>query len=97
MSTTTPIGALHGAAATGAAPTAGTAPAGRTQDPRFQELLERLQRLAAGSADRPQAPDDDPTDQVEDLQQSLRAADDSFRTAMDLRRQLEAAFQRHQR
>jgi hypothetical protein len=52
----------------------------------FQRLLDTLQRLtdeqrrasAGGDADQ--------------LRQALRAADDGFVTAMDLRQQLEAAF-----
>ena len=55
----------------------------------FQALLERLQRLAT-----PAAPPAEVTT-ADDLQKAVAAADSSFTTAMDLRRQLEEAFRRH--
>lgn len=54
----------------------------------FQALLERLRRFAA---EQPQAP---AVDSPEQLREAMRAADASFTTAMDLRRQLEDAFRR---
>lgn len=54
----------------------------------FQALLERLQQLAKGPA-TPKV------DSADDLSEALRAAESSFTTAMDLRRQLEEAFRRH--
>jgi len=56
----------------------------------FQALLERLQRFAA---DKPAA---DAVDSPDELREAMRTADASFTTAMDLRRQLEDAFRRHQ-
>lgn len=55
----------------------------------FQALLERLQRLAA-----PATPPAEVTT-ADDLRDAVAAADTSFTTAMDLRRQLEEAFRRH--
>lgn len=57
--------------------------------PQFQELLERLQKLAS----QQQSPEE--VDSPEELQDALRTADDGFVAAMDLRRQLEEAFKRH--
>lgn len=57
--------------------------------PSFQALLERLQQFAT----KPQ-----PTLEVtnaDELREAMRDADASFTTAMDLRRQLEEAFQKH--
>jgi hypothetical protein len=71
----------------------GTAPA-RADSPRFQELLERLQRLAAEQK-QAQAPADQQPDDPDRLQQALRTADDGFTTAMDLRQKLEEAFRKH--
>lgn len=65
------------------------APTATESSPRFQELLERLQRLAATQ------PKADDVDSPEQLREALRTADDGFVAAMDLRKQLEAAFQRH--
>lgn len=56
--------------------------------PRFQELLDRLQRL---TATQPRA---DEVDSPETLRQALRTADEGFVAAMDLRRQLEDAFRK---
>jgi hypothetical protein len=76
--------------ATAAAPPAGAQPTPAAEaSPRFQQLLERLQKL---TAEQPKAED---VDTPETLQQALRTADDGFVAAMDLRRQLEAAFQKH--
>jgi len=76
--------------ATTAAPAAGAQTASVAEaSPRFQELLERLQKL---TAEQPKAED---VDTPETLQQALRTADDGFVAAMDLRRQLEAAFKKH--
>ena len=72
-----------------AAPT-GQAPAAESGgSPRFQELLERLQRIA----DEQRAAED--VDSPEQLRDALRTADDGFVAAMDLRRQLEEAFKKH--
>lgn len=70
------------------APTAPAAAASEAS-PRFQELLERLQKLAA---EQPKAEE---VDTPETLQEALRTADDGFVAAMDLRRQLEEAFKKH--
>ncbi len=76
--------------ATTAAPAASAQTASVAEaSPRFQELLERLQKL---TAEQPKAED---VDTPETLQQALRTADDGFVAAMDLRRQLEAAFKKH--
>ena len=75
----------------GTPPVAGAAPA-RADSPRFQDLLERLQRLAAEQ--RQAQPPDEPDD-ADRLQQALRTADDGFTTAMDLRHKLEEAFRKH--
>jgi len=56
----------------------------------FQALLERLQQFATSPTETP------PVADADDLQVAMRAADQSFTTAMDLRRQLEEAFRRHQ-
>ena len=55
----------------------------------FQRLLESLQRLAH---EQRRATDGDAAGGAEQLQQALKAADDGFVTAMDLRQKLEAAF-----
>lgn len=70
---------------------AGGAPAatGAAASPRFQELLERLQRLAKSQ------PAPDRIDSPEQLAGALRTADDGFVAAMDLRKKLEEAFRRH--
>jgi len=52
----------------------------------FQALLERLQQFASAPKEAPK---------VDGLQAAMRDADQSFTTAMDLRRQLEEAFRRH--
>jgi hypothetical protein len=57
--------------------------------PGFQALLERLQKLASS------APAAAPVTSADELREAVRAADSSFTTAMDLRRQLEEAFRRH--
>lgn len=59
-------------------------------NPGFQALLERLQQLAAAPQSAP------PVATADDLRSAMRDADASFTTAMDLRRQLEEAFRRHQ-
>lgn len=56
--------------------------------PGFQALLERLQHLATPAAE----PSEVTT--ADGLRDAVRAADSSFHTAMDLRRQLEEAFRR---
>jgi hypothetical protein len=79
------------------APTAGAshpggapgAPGAPSATPSFQALLERLERLAAAPREAPAVTS------AEDLQAAVSAADSSFTTAMDLRRQLEEAFRRH--
>jgi len=79
------------------APTGPAAPAGGAvtgspateASPKFQELLERLQKLTSAQ------PEPDAVDTPETLQEALRTADDGFVAAMDLRKQLEAAFQKH--
>jgi hypothetical protein len=65
------------------------APAGASSAPGFQALLERLQKLASPAAEVPEVATPDA------LRDAVRAADSSFATAMDLRRQLEDAFRRH--
>ena len=78
--------------ALGADPSAPAQPTPATDaggSPRFQELLERLQRIA----DEQRAAED--VDSPEQLRDALRTADDGFVAAMDLRRQLEAAFKKH--
>ena len=66
----------------------GATSAAQDASPRFQELLERLQRLAAS---QPRA---DEVDSPETLRQALQTADEGFVAAMDLRRQLEEAFRK---
>ena len=66
----------------------GAAPA-QDVSPKFQELLERLQKLAGERRVPPEV------DSPEQLRDALRTADDGFVAAMDLRRQLEAAFKKH--
>jgi len=70
------LGAVTGSSATEASP-------------KFQELLERLQKLTSAQ------PEPEAVDTPETLQEALRTADDGFVAAMDLRKQLEAAFQKH--
>ncbi|MFT4840592.1 MAG: hypothetical protein ACI8UD_000594 [Planctomycetota bacterium] len=65
------------------------APSQTESSPRFQELLERLQKITA------QQPAAEEVESPEELQEALRTADDGFVAAMDLRRQLEEAFKRH--
>ena len=71
---------------TPAAPAAASAPGTNT----FQALLDRLQRFAADQP-KPEA-----VASPDELRAAMQAADASFTTAMDLRRQLEDAFRRHQ-
>ena len=79
-----------GAPAACAAPTRDAAPA--SDSSAFQALLERLQQF---TAPLPKAAADAPAvSPADELQQALTRADQSFTTAMDLRRQLEAAFHR---
>jgi len=61
----------------------------RADSPKFQELLERLQKIAG---EQRAAADVDSPEQLED---ALRTADDGFVAAMDLRQKLEAAFKKH--
>jgi len=70
-------------------PAAAYTPSQTESSPRFQELLERLQKI---TAKQPMAED---VESPEDLRNALRTADDGFVAAMDLRRQLEEAFKRH--
>jgi len=65
------------------------APSATESSPKFQELLERLQKI---TAEQPKAEE---VDTPETLQQALRTADDGFVAAMDLRKQLEEAFKKH--
>lgn len=64
-------------------------PSATESSPKFQELLERLQKITA------EQPEVEEIDSPEELQSALRTADDGFVAAMDLRRQLEEAFKRH--
>ncbi|MFK7738711.1 MAG: hypothetical protein AB8H80_00200 [Planctomycetota bacterium] len=75
--------------ANGPAPAAPAGAPPASESPRFSELLERLQRLAAEQSkpDEVQGP--------EGLKQALRTADDGYVAAMDLRQKLEEAFRRH--
>lgn len=87
--TTEPTPRLDGLAGTGPAagtvtPTAPAGPDGTT----FQRLLESLQQLRATG----RAVTDLDAQAPEQLQDALRAADDGFVTAMDLRKKLEEAF-----
>ena len=68
---------------------AGAAAAPANEPTSFRALLERLQKLASPAA----APTAVAT--ADDLRDAVRAAESSFTTAMDLRRQLEEAFRRH--
>ena len=54
----------------------------------FQRLLDSLQKLTAEQ----RRTNDGNGDGAEQLQQELKAADDGFVTAMDLRQRLQAAF-----
>lgn len=54
----------------------------------FQRLLDSLQKLTAEQ----RRTNDGNGDGAEQLQHALKAADDGFVTAMDLRQRLEAAF-----
>jgi len=63
--------------------------AGTAEGSGFQALLERLQQFTSSPKEAP------PVADADDLQAAMRAADQSFTTAMDLRRQLEEAFRRH--
>lgn len=80
-----PVSPVSPVAATPAPAATGAASGGTS----FHALLERLQRFAA---DKPA----DAVDSPDELREAMRAADASFTTAMDLRRQLEDAFRRHQ-
>ncbi|MCB9871982.1 MAG: hypothetical protein H6837_19165 [Planctomycetes bacterium] len=76
----------------------GIAPAGpadaaqqSSQDPTaFRRLLEQLEAMATRTTERPA-----PRDGTE-LAEALRRADEDFATAMELRRELEAAYRRQQ-
>ena len=85
----TSIGTVGAPGATGAP--ASQAPAAPPPTPGFQALLERLGRHLPAA--RPQAPVRD----ADELRAAVAEADASFTTAMDLRRQLEEAFQKHLR
>lgn len=56
----------------------------------FRRLLESFEKLSAAQKQAP------PVENVEGLQEAMQRADQGFVTAMDLRRQLEAAFQARQ-
>ena len=60
----------------------------------FAALLERLQQFTSAQPTPPADADAAAASPAEALQQDLARADQSFTTAMDLRRQLEAAFHR---
>ena len=64
-------------------------PSKTESSPRFQELLERLQKITS------EQPPAEEVESPEELQKALRTADDGFVAAMDLRKQLEEAFKRH--
>ena len=87
MSNVQQIQAPTGPAAPAVGAVAGSSAADAS--PKFQELLERLQKLTSAQ------PEPDAVDTPETLQEALRTADDGFVAAMDLRKQLEAAFQKH--
>jgi hypothetical protein len=61
-------------------------PGANADAPGFDALLQTLQRLTAIDRAAP------PVADAEQLQTALQRADDSFTTAMELRRQLEAAY-----
>ena len=75
--------------ATTGTPAVAQPPSQTESSPRFQELLERLQKITS------QRPAAEEVHSPEHLQEALRTADDGFVAAMDLRRQLEEAFKRH--
>lgn len=63
------------------------------ESPSFQRLFESLQKLAAEQRRATAgASEGVGAGSTEQLQQALKAADDGFVTAMDLRHKLEAAF-----
>lgn len=76
--------------ATSTAPTAGGAAPAAVDGAQFRRLLETLERLAKEPPAQP------PVDDAAGLQDAMRRATDDFTTAMDLRRQLEAAFRARQ-
>ena len=71
------------------APAAPQPPSKTESSPHFQDLLERLQKI---TSEQPEVEDIESPEQLRD---ALRTADDGFVAAMDLRKQLEEAFQRH--
>ncbi len=73
----------------GAEPTRPAAASPPADGADFRALLERLERLAG-------APAPAEVHDTEGLQQALRAADQDFTSAMDLRRRLEDAFRSRQ-
>jgi hypothetical protein len=80
LPTMQPVGAIDSPAQ---APEAGPAAPG------FRDLLASLERLGAEHRELP------PVADAESLRSALARADAGFQTAMDLRRQLEAAFRGH--
>lgn len=82
--TTEPLPRIDGVARSGpaTAPPKGPVPEGST----FQRLLESLRQLRTTGAAVAEAKS------PAQLQDALRAAEDGFVTAMDLRQRLEAAF-----
>lgn len=54
----------------------------------FRRLLEQLQKLADQQVEEPEVED------VDQLAEHMRRAEDEFRAVMDLRKQLEDAYQR---
>lgn len=78
-------------ATTAATPGTATAPAAPTADGvPFRRLLESLERLVEQHREAP------PVQDVDTLQAAMARADQGFAAAMDLRRQLEAAFRARQ-
>lgn len=71
------------------APTPAIAPTAAPDNAEFRRLLDSLERLAQ---DHRQAPPAGAVQDADQLQAAIQRADAGFTTAMDLRRQLEAAF-----
>ena len=78
----------------GELPKAKPTPAGGGQE--FGRLLDELHELSQPKPAESQHTNAQPTDPV-DFKRAVRQADDDFVTLMDLRRQLEDAFKKHQR
>ncbi len=84
--TSDPIRGVHPVGGSGAPQPAGAPPVADGLE--FRRLLERLEELAQ----RENAPATPPAADVETFRDAVRAADDDFAAAMDLRRRLEEAF-----